>query len=289
MDNNVVNNFVRVTQEQKHVVVKGAGGLRGVQGPAGAGLEISGSVATYADLPWQLTIYDAGKAYFVQADGLLYIWTGERWPAEGEGAQFQGPQGIRGQAGADGAPGPANTLTIGTVTTGASAEATITGTSPNQVLNLTLPQGPAGQDGRDGQDAYIPDLASFKSAILDVAYPVGTIYTSTSNVSPETFLGGTWVQIKDTFLLTAGDTYTAGATGGEATHTLTVQEMPSHSHNFREYWNTYWDGATQDRHAVAYNDNTSGSSSAYTNNTGGGQAHNNMPPYLVVYAWERTA
>lgn len=93
MDNNVVNNFVKVTQEHKHVVVKGAGGLRGVQGPAGAGLQISGSVATYADLPWQLTIYDAGKAYFVQADGLLYVWTGERWPNEGDGAEFVGPQG----------------------------------------------------------------------------------------------------------------------------------------------------------------------------------------------------
>lgn len=127
------------------------------------------------------------------------------------------------------------------------------------------------------------------ASVIDKIYPVGSIYMSTNNVSPATFIGGTWQVIKDTFLLSAGDTYTAGNTGGEATHKLTVQEMPSHSHNFREYYNTYWDNVTQDRHAVAYNNNTSGSSSAYTNNTGGNQAHNNMPPYLVVYVWKRTA
>lgn len=131
MDNNVVNNFVKVTQEHKHVVVKGAGGLRGVQGPAGAGLQISGSVATYADLPWQLTIYDAGKAYFVQADGLLYVWTGERWPNEGDGAEFVGPQG---------SPGYSPQATVTKV--GDTATITITdrdGTTTATVSDGTIP------------------------------------------------------------------------------------------------------------------------------------------------------
>lgn len=105
MNPNVVNNLVKVSQEHTHVVVKGAGGLQGLPGPAGAGLKIDGSVDTYSDLPHHLTPSDAGVAYFVQADGLLYIWTGERWPNEGSGAQFQGPRGIQGPPGENGEPG----------------------------------------------------------------------------------------------------------------------------------------------------------------------------------------
>lgn len=100
-----VNSLVKVYQEHTHVVVTGAGGLRGLQGPPGAGLIINGSVATYADLPTHLTESDAGAAYFVQADGLLYIWSGTRWPSEGEGAEFQGPRGIQGPKGDKGDTG----------------------------------------------------------------------------------------------------------------------------------------------------------------------------------------
>lgn len=105
MQPNVVNNLVKVSQEHTHVVVKGAGGLQGLPGPAGAGLQIDGSVNTYAELPQRLSESDAGTAYFVQADGLLYIWSGTRWPAEGEGATFQGPRGIQGPPGRDGEKG----------------------------------------------------------------------------------------------------------------------------------------------------------------------------------------
>lgn len=130
------------------------------------------------------------------------------------------------------------------------------------------------------------------SSIVNIVYPVGSIYMSVSNTSPATLFGGTWVQLKDRFLLGAGDTYTGGNTGGEATHTLTVDEMPSHNH-------------TQSRavpYGVPYNNVSgagSGSGSPYysetysptftINNTGGGQAHNNMPPFLVVFIWQRTA
>ena len=68
--------------------------------------------------------------------------------------------------------------------------------------------------------------------IIDAIYPVGSIYMSVNSTSPATLFGGTWTQIKDTFLLSAGDTYTAGDTGGEATHTLTSGEMPIHNHTF---------------------------------------------------------
>lgn len=55
---------------------------------------------------------------------------------------------------------------------------------------------------------------------------------SINNVNPGRLFGGTWEQIKDKFLLAAGSSFEAGATGGEATHKLTANEMPSHTHTF---------------------------------------------------------
>ena len=68
--------------------------------------------------------------------------------------------------------------------------------------------------------------------LLNLVYPVGSIYWSSNNTNPGTLFGGTWTQIKDKFILAAGDSYTNGATGGAATVTLTVSNMPSHSHSF---------------------------------------------------------
>lgn len=87
--------------------------------------------------------------------------------------------------------------------------------------------------------AYIAQQGGGGLTIDDI-YPVGSIYTSVNSTYPGTlFAGTTWVQIEDTFLLAAGSTYTAGDTGGNATHThttgshkLTASEsgMPSHGH-----------------------------------------------------------
>ena len=68
--------------------------------------------------------------------------------------------------------------------------------------------------------------------LLNLVYPVGSIYWSSNNTNPATLFGGTWTQIKDRFILAAGDSYSNGATGGAATVTLTVNNMPSHSHSF---------------------------------------------------------
>ncbi len=160
------------------------------------------------------------------------------------------------------------------------------------------------------------------SAFLDKIYPVGSIYTSTNSTSPASFIGGSWERIKDTFLLSAGDVYSAGSTGGEAKHTLTVNEMPSHSHtrgtmNITGEWTVTGDGANAGIDApnsgtgaiVAKNGTTTGSnvdgtgwtgttgfkfdaSKSWTGNTsyeGNSQPHNNMPPYTTVYMWKRTA
>ena len=82
------------------------------------------------------------------------------------------------------------------------------------------------------------DLGSnIKKLISNFSYPVGSIFTTTSSdfntkAKVEAYFGGEWVQITDKFLLAAGTTYAAGSTGGEATHTLTIDEMPSHQHSF---------------------------------------------------------
>lgn len=117
-------------------------------------------------------------------------------------------------------------------------------------------------------------------------YPVGSIYMSTENTSPASMFGGTWEQIKDKFLLSSGDTYSAGATGGEATHTLTLNEMPRHSHQV-------YVGTTGEAGDIPSITNAVRSDVkmpnwfTYTVEEGGSQAHNNMPPYLVVYCWKR--
>lgn len=121
--------------------------------------------------------------------------------------------------------------------------------------------------------------------ILNSIYPVGSVYISVNSTNPAILFGGTWQQIKDKFLLSAGDTYNAGDEGGEAKHTLTIAEMPSHSHKT-------WLGTTGEaQETLSTGDRTShnwGATSALEA-TGGGQPHNNMPPYLAVYMWKRTA
>lgn len=129
-----------------------------------------------------------------------------------------------------------------------------------------------------------------KSSILQSVYPAGAIYMSMSSTSPASLFGGTWEQLKDRFLLAAGDTYEAGSTGGEAQHTLTVDEMPIHDHDIRNVLVN----STSGIHVII------GSGSGIisyspeeglnkTNTTGRSQAHNNMPPYLTVYMWKRIA
>lgn len=121
---------------------------------------------------------------------------------------------------------------------------------------------------------------------FDLIYPVGSIYLSTNSINPGTLFGGTWERINDVFLWGTSDNANLGKTGGEATVTLTVDQIPSHSH-------------TTGISATAAGAMNSGNSSAQvlfdqttgkqTTNTGGGQAHNNMPPYLEIAMWKRIA
>lgn len=119
-------------------------------------------------------------------------------------------------------------------------------------------------------------------------YPIGSIYLSVNSVNPGELFGGTWERIQDVFLLASGNTYDAGSTGGEREHKLTVNEMPSHQHtlaNGNAAGPTYdWTPA-----AVQLSGENGWTWNANTHPVGGGAAHNNMPPYLAVYVWKRTA
>lgn len=140
------------------------------------------------------------------------------------------------------------------------------------------------------------------SDLLNLVYPIGSIYMSVTNISPSTFLGGTWEQIKGVFLLSASNTYVAGSTGGSATHKLTAAQMPSVTGKISfhgKYTGNMVSGASG---AFSPTSTVSGKYATGTSSTGSnsvevvgfdnggqGQAHNNMPPYLTVYMWKRTA
>ena len=230
------------------------------------------------------------------------------------------------------------------------------------------------KNGGDHDDRYYKkaDDGSTMDEVVSKIYPVGAIYMSTNNVNPRVLFGGTWEQIKDRFLLSAGDSYKVGATGGEATHTLSTAEIPTHNHSYSGTtgdqsaghthgfyattgtvssdhghsgttstdgnhqhtlfersgvfakggsstksigYNGSYTGTTTSPIVAAGNHNhsfstggisanhthgvsgtTGGASAGHTHNfsgntgnAGSGSAHNNMPPYLCVYMWKRTA
>lgn len=169
-----------------------------------------------------------------------------------------------------------------------TTDATDLGSTPSKVAVL------------DGSGwVYSRTLAELKSDIgvdtatlVDLFYPIGSIYMSTDTTNPQSrFTGTYWLPIYNRFLLGAGDTYKAGTMGGEATHTLTMSEIPNHYHD--EYLGN--DGGLDSAPSgysgwpnIAYTSNkTWWATGSKTSAAGGDGAHNNMPPYLVVYMWRR--
>lgn len=169
-----------------------------------------------------------------------------------------------------------------------TTDATDLGSTPSKVAVL------------DGSGwVYSRTLAELKSDIgvdtatlVDLFYPIGSIYMSTDTTNPQSrFTGTYWLPIYNRFLLGAGDTYKAGTMGGEATHTLTRSEIPSHYHD--EYLGN--DGGSDSAPSgysgwpnIAYTSNkTWWATGSKTSAAGGDGAHNNMPPYLAVYMWRR--
>ena len=168
----------------------------------------------------------------------------------------------------------------------------------------------------------IPELVpenEIKQLVLNTFFPVGSIYMdATGKINPNTQFGGTWVKIENRFLYGQGNK-AIGATGGAETVTLSTAQMPSHSHN-RGNMNITGEGWMEAREAnsfankgavvnlgnrsgtygslggigtassrIVFGINASNSWGGQTNSQGSGQAHENMPPYLVVAIWKRTA
>ena len=165
--------------------------------------------------------------------------------------------------------------------------------------------------------------------VFNMIYPVGSIYMSVNSTSPSILFGGTWEQIEDTFLLTAGSTYTAGDTGGSATHTpdgilsggavgnhtLTETELPvvrsgtidwhgqehgTHIYTIGDKWygtkvNNMYQTTGQTNGAYSYQSigfqfgGGGAHNHPFTQPTFTGTSQNTMPPYLAVYCWKRTA
>lgn len=119
-------------------------------------------------------------------------------------------------------------------------------------------------------------------------HDVNSIYISMDATNPSEIFGfGEWQLIaQDRFLLGAGNKYEVGAEGGEETHKLTVAEMPSHSHTYNA---TAWVEKTGDIIDSGNTEYIDYEINRQTQATGGNNPHNNMPPYLAVYFWLRTA
>ena len=125
--------------------------------------------------------------------------------------------------------------------------------------------------------------------ICNVIYPIGSVYISINNIEPSSLFGGTWEKLEDRFLLASGKTYTNGNIGGESTHKLTIDEMPSHTHTLYIDAKGTTIPAWWTRHLFVQNDSPHEAQPNNLTSTGNSQPHNNMPPYLVVNMWKRTA
>lgn len=139
-------------------------------------------------------------------------------------------------------------------------------------------------------DNLVNPLAEKFASIIDIVYPVGSIYMSVNAADPSKLFSGTaWEKLEGRFLLGSSSTYANGATGGEATHTLTFSEMPTHRHSiyYPNAGGPYGDANISYPEGSGVN-KTWQAEMCKTEIAGDGVAHNNMPPYLVVNMWKRT-
>ena len=136
--------------------------------------------------------------------------------------------------------------------------------------------------------------------ILDIIWPIGSIYLSDNATNPNTKFGGTWVKLSGGFIygstITSGNTYSTGNGTGTATnnHTLTINEIPSHQHEFPDR-KIVWDANTGHNTDIVQD-------GSYDNKivqfrpwgtkvgaTGGGKGHSHNIPYIACSIWRRTA
>nr|DAQ88441.1 MAG TPA: Baseplate structural protein [Caudoviricetes sp.] len=141
-----------------------------------------------------------------------------------------------------------------------------------------------------GSSALTAELLA--SLTADIMHPVGMYVWLAAETDPATLWGGTWVrQAEGMTLVSAGDNYPLNSTGGEATHALTIGEMPSHQHQLVNGNSAGYDYSGWTKGSVVLHDAgaTGWAGNANTSFVGGSAAHNNMMPYKAAYCWLRTA
>ena len=231
---------------------------------------------------------------------------------------LQGPKGEKGDTGEAGPQGPKGD-------TGDIGALKINGKKPDGSGAVTLTPGDLGaasaeevsqlKDEKLGKTETAADSAKLGgktlAQIMLNLYPVGSVYISADSTSPASLFGGTWQSIGGRFLLGVDETYTAGSTGGEATHTLKESELPNITGsvtsgsgaaggststgygNFRSATGVFTTSlACMYTSDAADKNKWPSSATSYQKismSFGGGASHNNMPPYLAVYMWERVS
>lgn len=159
--------------------------------------------------------------------------------------------------------------------------------SASDITSGTMPI----ENGGTGATTESGAVSNLNTAIVDLIYPVGSILMSVKSTNSSTYLGGTWVSWgsgQGPVDLTTSDSSFSSVekTGGEKSHTLTINEMPSHAHKIiggcvqglvptatGAFLPSVFTSLDPDQHIAS---------------TGGSQAHNNLPPYITCYMWKRT-
>lgn len=222
-----------------------------LRGENGTGLEILDVYPTLADLQTAHPTGTAGDAYLVGVSPSfeLYIWSTNSSAWE--------------QSGALTSPSPS-----------------ISTPTMNGVANV-------GTENAYARGDHVHPTDTTRASLQDV-YPVGSIYMNAAvATNPATLFGfGTWVALEDMFLLGASTTYPLNTQGGEVNHVLTESELPSHRHGASQHVQWVSSGGNIQSATNSY---WKSNDSGYTNYAGGGLGHNNMPPYLAVHIWKRTA
>lgn len=153
-----------------------------------------------------------------------------------------------------------------------------------------------------GPDAYAI-YQQVLAAVVERDHPVGSLYISENATSPAELYGGTWEQIKDRFILAAGDTYAAGSTGGEEKHTLIESELPylrgsisAHAGSNPNLASMWYSADGVFKNSIKWSGHVKPQTATYTDaesikivlfEAGNDQPHNNMPPYITKYVWQR--
>ncbi|MBP3541509.1 MAG: hypothetical protein J6K72_06815 [Clostridia bacterium] len=133
--------------------------------------------------------------------------------------------------------------------------------------------------------------------IVNAIYPVGSLFFSMNATSPASLFGGSWTQITDKFIYAAGSNYYVGQTGGAQTVSLSIANLPYHTHGMRMGWSDNLETVNSVITTVERQGLTAGTAESHvvvdagytTNAAGSGTAHTNMPPFVAAYIWQRTA